>query len=461
MNYDLVVIGAGPAGEKGAAQAAYFGKRVAVIEKALEPGGAAVHTGTLPSKTLRETALYLSSYRNRDLYGVSVALERSATVAKLIARKHVIEQEESARIRSNLTRHKVDYYRGLAHFVDERTVAVAQDGGAVQTLEADHILIATGSTPRKPSEVPIEDPDIFDSDEILQIDRLPSRLVVLGGGVIACEYACMFAALGVAITLVDSRPTLLSFLDEEMVKLLSSSMTKLGIELRLGSGWRYCRRTEDGAALQTVLKDETVVGSDAVLFASGRVGNTGSLGLAAIGVEADERGYIKVDAHYRTSKPHIYAAGDVIGFPALASVSMDQARVAACHAFDLTYKQQVGRLLPYGIYTIPEVSYVGLNEQEATAKGIDFVVGKEAFIDNPRGKISGDVDGMLKLLVERGTRKIIGVHIIGDRASELVHVGQAVMHLEGTVDTFIEMVFNYPTLGDAYKYAAYSVLGKL
>ncbi len=457
--YDLVVIGSGPAGEKGAAQAAYFGKRVAVIERAPEPGGAAVHTGTLPSKTLRETALYLSGYRARELYGVSVTLDPDVTVQKLIARKDAIADAESRRIRRNLQRHQVTYIQGEAKFVGATTVEVRGVDGSATRIEGEYFLVATGSRPVAPPEIHVEDPDVYDSDEILSLDKVPKRMAVLGAGVIGCEYACMFAALGTEVTVVEGRPNFLAFLDRELVERLRAAMERLGVKFRIGTKWKEVRRSGD--TIIAVLADGSEIPGDKLLFAAGRVGNSDGLGLELLGVERDARGAIAVDAQYRTAAPHVYAAGDVIGFPALASVSMEQARVAVCHAFGFGYKSAVGALLPFGIYTIPEVSAVGETEQSCQEKGIRYVVGRALYSENARGQITGDLEGMTKLIVDAKTRRVVGVHVIGVLASELVHIGQVVMHLGGTVDAFIEMVFNYPTLSESFKYAAYSALGEL
>lgn len=452
------MIGAGPAGEKGAAQAAYFGKRVAVIEKALEPGGAAVHTGTLPSKTLRESALYLSGYRARDLYGVAVRLEPGTTVPHLMARKNAIAEAESLAIRHNLDRHKVTYIAGAASFVDPHTVRVSGPDGE-RTVAGEHFLISTGSRPYRPSDIDFEDELIHDSDEVLHIHKLPASLTILGGGVIGCEYACMFAALGVEVQLVDARDEILPFLDREIIERLRTAMEHLGIRLLQGHRWNGAERR--GASITTTLDDGTKLLSEQLLFSAGRVGCSHSLGLENIGIEPNKRGYIPVDKRYNTSVPNVWAAGDVIGFPALASVSMEQGRVAVCHAFGFEYKQAVDDLMPYGIYTIPEVSAVGETEQSAAGKDIDFVVGRALYKNNARGKITGDLEGITKLVVDASTRRLIGVHVIGERATELVHIGQAAIHMGASVDLFIDMVFNYPTLAESYKYAAYECLGAL
>ncbi|MGH7438045.1 MAG: Si-specific NAD(P)(+) transhydrogenase [Polyangiaceae bacterium] len=459
-DYDLVVIGVGPAGEKGAAQAAYFGKRVACVERADEPGGAAVHTGTLPSKTLRETAIFLSGFRQRELYGLSVEMNPDLAVPKLLSRKNAVRELEVARIRWNLERHNVPLLRGAARFLDPHTIELSGSGGEPRRITSEVFLVATGSKPHHPPSIPFDDDDVDDSDTILQIDRLPKTMVVVGGGVIGCEYAAMFAAMRVDVTLIEGRPRLLSFLDVEIAERLRGAMQSIGVTFHLGRTTRTISRVQ-GRGIVTVLDDGREIAAEKVLASSGRSGWTEGLGLEAIGVEVDKRGYVKVDVDYRTTLPNIYAAGDVIGFPALASTSMDQARVAVCHAFGFDYKRQVSELLPFGIYTIPEVSCVGFSEEGAKEKGLDFVVGRAFYRDNARGKIVGDKDGIIKLVVERGTKKVLGCHCIGERASELVHVGQAVMLLGGTVDAFIDMVFNYPTLGEMFKYAAYDALGAM
>ena len=458
--FDLVVIGSGPAGEKGAAQAAYFGKRVALVERAREPGGAAVHTGTLPSKTLRETALYLTGYRARDLYGISVSLDDPRTaVTRLIARKDAIARSESARMRLNIARHGITYVMGHARFVDDHTVEVEAADGSRSRIAGDLFLIASGSRPHRPPEIDFADPDIHDSDEILELDRLPATMTILGGGVIGCEYACMFAALGVDVHLIDTRERILPFLDDEIRSRLTAAIERLGVHVLLGCTWRDVGRDAD--AIGCTLPDGRRVSSEKLLFAAGRVGNTGALGLDRIGLGPDKRGYLPVDDHFRTTLSHVYAAGDVVGFPCLASVSMEQARVAICHAFQFGYKKSIACHLPYGIYTIPEVSAVGETEESCRAKSIPYVAGNAPYRENPRGQITGDLEGLTKLVVHVPTRRVLGVHVIGERATELVHIGQAVMHLGGTVDAFIEMAFNYPTLSDSFKYAAYAVLGEL
>ncbi len=459
-DYDLIVLGGGPAGEKGAAQAAYFGKRVLVVEREAEPGGAAVHTGTLPSKTLRETALFLSGYRQRELFGVRVALDAALAVPRLLSRKNAVRDLEVARIRWNLDRHDVQLLRGVGSFVDPHTVEVAGVGAAPRRITAEFILVATGSKPFQPENIPFDDEDVDDSDTVLQIDRLPKSMTIIGGGVIGCEYATMFAAMHVTVTLIDGRPRLLPFLDLEVGERLRGAMSTLEIQMKLGVNVVSVARVP-GRGIVTKLDDGTEVATDKLLFAAGRSGRIDGLGLDKIGVAPDKRGSITVDGDYRTTCPSVYAAGDVIGFPALASTSMEQARVAVCHAFGIDMKRQLSHVLPYGIYTIPEVSCVGLSEEDATKQGVSYVVGRAYYRDNARGKIIGDKEGVIKLLFDRGTRKLVGCHCIGDRASELVHLGQMMLQLGGTVDTLIETVFNYPTLSELFKYAAYDALGAL
>jgi NAD(P) transhydrogenase len=459
-DFDLIVVGAGPAGEKGAAQAAYFGKRVAIIERADEPGGAAVHTGTLPSKTLRETALFLSGYRQSELYGLKVEVNSDLAVPKLLSRKNAVRELEVARIKWNLERHEVQSFKGVGRFVDAHTIEVTSLSGAPRRITSEYFLIATGSKPFQPANIPFDDEDVDDSDTVLQIDRLPKTMTVIGGGVIGCEYASMFASMHVKVTLIEGRNRLLPFLDFEMGDRLRGALASLGVDVRLEEQVKSCARVE-GRGIVCTLTSGAVVASEKLLAASGRSGRTEDIGLEAIGVAVDKRGYVQVDGDYKTSAPNVYAAGDVIGFPALASTSMEQARVAVCHAFNFTYKRAVSELLPFGIYTIPEVSCVGLSEEQAKEKQIDVVVGRAFYRDNARGKIIGDKEGVIKLVFERASHKLIGCHCIGDRASELVHVGQAVIQLGGRIETFIEMVFNYPTLAEMFKYAAYDALAKV
>ncbi len=461
-DYDLVVIGSGPAGEKGAVQAAYFGKRVAVVEKSPALGGACVNTGTLPSKTLRETAIFLSGYRQREMYGLSVQLTGTPSVPQLMCRQDPVLGHECGRIRANLDRHRVDLLDGAARFVDEHTLELTPDDGPPRHVSSDVVIIATGSTPHRPSFVPFEDPEVDDSDSILRLDRIPRALVVLGGGVIGCEYASIFAALGTKCTIVEGRDQILGFLDGELNALLTAQLRSLGCDLLFKREVVEVGRR--GGQLHCRLSDGTDLECERLLFAGGRAGNTRTLGLDRIGAAADARGLLRVDDSFRVAGVaggRVYAAGDVIGFPALASVAMEQGRVAACHAFGIEYKQRVASQFPYGLYTIPEVSMIGETEESAKKKGLDFEIGRARYGDNARGQIVGDVHGMVKLLFDARDKKLLGVHIIGERATELVHIGAAVMHFGGRIDDFIDQVFNFPTLGEMFKYAAYDGLGRL
>lgn len=458
QRYDLVVIGSGPAGEKGACQAAYFGKRVALVEKQPELGGACANTGTLPSKTLRESALYLSGLRQREIYGLECSVRTGpVSVAELMVHKELVVARERERIRRNLERHRVDIVHGTATLADAHTVRVAG-----RDLRADVILVATGSSPHRPPEIPFEDQDVDDSDEVLTLDRIPRSFVVVGGGVIGCEYASIFAALGTTkVTIVESRDRLLGFLDRELGDALTQALVRLGVEVILGDVVARYGKRADGTGVRVALRSGRVLEADRLLAAAGRMGNTRGLGLEEAGVRLDPRGRIVVNERYQTSVPHIYAAGDVIGWPSLASTSMEQGRVAMCHAFGFEYKQRLAPVFPYGLYTIPEAATVGLTEEEAREKGHDVELGRAHYRDNARGQIVNDPEGLLKLVVDAETRRLLGVHILGERATELVHVGQAVMAHDGTIDYFIDTVFNYPTLGELYKYAAYDVLGRL
>jgi len=457
--YDLVVIGSGPAGEKGAAQAAYFGKRVALVERAPHLGGACVNTGTIPSKTLRETALYFSGLRQRGLYGIDYSLREGLTVADFMHRKEVVIDAQRALTERNLERHGVDVFRGTASLADAHTVRVAFAGGGTRALLADIILIATGSSPFRPPGIPFDHRLIYDSDSILRMTHIPRSMAVIGGGVIGSEYASLFGALGVEVTLVESRDRLLPFVDHEIAARLRAHLERLGLRLVFNTRARTVEAAGDHVRI--LLQDGTELTSDLALIAAGRQSNVEGLGLEALGVEIGPRGLIAVNDRYQTSVPNIYAAGDVIGFPALASTSMEQARVAMVHAFNLQYKERLSPVLPLAIYTIPEIAMVGLSEDDCRARDVPHVVGRAFYDKSPRGQIIGDTSGMLKLLVSPADRKLLGAHLIGELASELVHIGAHVMVEGGTVDAFIQAVYNYPTLADSYKYAAYDALGNL
>jgi NAD(P) transhydrogenase len=456
-SFDLVVIGSGPAGEKGAAQAAYFGKHVALVEREPYLGGAAINTGTVPSKTLRETALYFSNLRQRGLYGVDYQVKKDITVRDFMHRKEDVVCSERDLIDRNLERHKITLVRGAARFEDAQTVIVAGEGGE-RRLTASVFLIATGSVPHWPDGVP-KDERLYDSDSILEMERIPKSMAVVGAGVIGCEYATMFRALGIDVTLICGQDRLLPFLDREISDRLRMQVQLLGLRVILNEGMKDVRL--DGTEATVGLKSGGTLDAESVLFATGRLGATASLGLDRVGLTAGPRGHLTVNEHYQTAVPHIYAAGDVIGFPALASTSMEQARVAMCHAFDLKYKSRVSSILPMAVYTIPEIGTVGETEETCATKGLACETGRAYYEANTRGEIIGDSSGLLKLVFSPADRKILGVHVIGEMASELVHVGGTCLYYGGTIDDFIGQVFNYPTLGETYKYAAYDGLGRL
>ena len=458
--YDLVVVGSGPAGEKGAAQAAYFGKRVALVERAAELGGAGINTGTVPSKTLRETALYFSGLKQRGLYGVDYTVRADLTVRDFMYREKDVVQALRTLVADNIARHHIELVHGTASFDDPHTIRVRRPaGGDDLLLFGDVILIATGSTPSRPRNIDFEDPRLYDSDTILHIDRIPRSLAVIGGGVIGCEYTTIFAALGVHVILIDGRERLLNFLDAEMSEQLRARIESLGVDLRLQDGVARMEPAPD--AIRVTLKSGTSIAVECVLLAAGRVGSTEGLHLEKVGIPVGDRGVVTVNEHYQTVVPHIYAAGDVIGFPALAATSMEQARVAVVHAFDLKYKTSVAPIFPLAVYTIPEVAMAGETEESCRAKGIDYCVGRAAYAQNARGQIVGDLTGRIKLVFRAADKVLLGVHIIGESASELIHIAMMVLHTGGTIDVFIHTVFNYPTLGDAYKCAAYDGLGAL
>lgn len=456
--YDLVVIGSGPAGEKGAAQAAYFGKKVALIEKEPHLGGAGINTGTVPSKTLRETALYFSGLRQRGLYGIDYSLKEGLTVADFMRRERVVVDQQRALIRRNMERHKVDVIHGAASLVDPRTVRVAT-GAGTRDLTAAVILVATGSSPHHPPEIPFAHERIHDSDSILQLDHIPKRMAVVGGGVIGIEYASIFTALGVQVTLIESRDRLVPFVEGELAQRLQQRLSALGLRFVLNT--RVERIETTAALVRLTLAGGEVVEADIGLWCAGRQSNVEGLGLDAVGVTLGKRGLVMVDEHYRTSVPGIYAAGDVIGFPALASTSMEQARVAMVHAFDLRYKERVSPVLPLAVYTVPEIAMVGLTTEQCAAQGLPCLVGRAGYDKSARGQIIGDTEGVLLLVFSPSDKRLLGAHILGELASELVHIGASVLARRGTIDEFIEAVYNFPSLSDSYKYAAYDGLGAL
>ncbi|MDP8955974.1 MAG: Si-specific NAD(P)(+) transhydrogenase [Actinomycetota bacterium] len=456
--FDLVVIGSGPAGEKGATQAAYFGYRVAIVERSDALGGSPVSTAGIPTKTLRETALYVTGFQQRDVYGLSLQLDPEATLERLMSRTEEVISTSQDRVRRNIERHSIALYRGTATLRPGHRVVVNSNDRET-ALEANAVLVATGSRPFRPSGIPFDDPDVHDSEDIIRTDRIPKTLVVVGGGPVGCEFASIFTALGVDVTLVDSAERLLPFMDAEISALLAHAFRGMGARMVLGSGVATIERV--GGELRVSLADGEVLRPDKVLFAAGRAGNTENLGLEAAGVDVDARGRILVDRQFRTTAEGIYAAGDVIGPPALASVSTEQGRVAVCHALGIPFKATVDPLAPFGIYSIPEVAMVGLTEEVAKDRSIDYDVGRGWFTDNTRANIAGSTEGLLKLVFRRDDKTLLGVHILGDIAGELIHQGQAVLHSGGTIDRFIHATFNVPTRSDAYKYAAYDGLQRL
>jgi NAD(P) transhydrogenase len=456
--YDLVVIGSGPAGQRAAIQGSKMGKRVALIERREVVGGVCVNTGTIPSKTFREAVLHLSGYYYQNIYGVNYRVKEKITMSDLAFRvQHVIKTEVDV-IQAQLSRNNVELILGVATFIDAHTLRVTSSRGE-QTYCAEFVVIATGTKPAEATKVPINGRNIIDSDQVLTMPEIPKSLIVVGGGVIGVEYTCMFAALGVRVILVEKRPRLLEFADSEMVEALSYNLRDHRVTMRLNEEVESVEESPDGKVVAN-LESKKKLSGDALLYAVGRQGNVTELNLEAAGVQADSRGRIKVDAEYRTQQPHIYAVGDVIGFPSLASVSMEQGRIAAAGAFGKVVVSNPASY-PYGIYTIPEISFIGKTEEQLTDEDVPYEVGVAYYREIARGQIRGDTTGRLKLIFHRETKQVLGVHVIGEGASELLHIGQAVMILNGTVEYFIDTVFNYPTLAECYKAAAFNGLNKL
>ena len=454
---DLAVIGAGPAGIVGATTAASLGANVILIDRYGELGGAGANTGTVPSKTLRETALALSGIRSRDLYGVDLSLRREATIGDLMRREHIVKDGLNRTLAQLVEASSVENVMGEAQFEDAHTIRV-RNGGISNLVYAERILIATGSSPNRPASFPFDKPGVYDSDTILEMDKLPKSLAVVGAGAVGGEYACTFGALGTEVHLIDSRNLLLPFLDSEVSDALTRAMRRNGIELHFSERVAECNCAEYEVAL--TLQSGLVVQTEAVLVAAGRRSNTGSLNLAAAGLAVSERGDLKVDQHYRTSVPHIYASGDVIGFPGLASTSMQQARRAMSAAFGATHDPPAGNILPSAVYTIPEVAMAGSTEREVRAAGIDYVIGRARYTDNPRGCIIGEQEGFLKLILRRHDLKLLGVHAIGELASELVHIGLIAMTAGCDATVFSDLSFNVPTLGALYQDATWRLINE-
>lgn len=456
--FDLIVIGSGPSGQRAAIQAAKSGKKVALIEKSSVIGGVCINTGTIPSKTLREAVLHLSGYQYQSIYGINYRVKEKITMHDLAFRvQHVIKTEVDV-TQAQLSRNNIDLLIGTATFLDSHRIRV--DGAkGTQEYQASTIVIASGTKPAASPKVPINGRTIINSDQILSMAELPKTMIVVGGGVIGVEYTCMFATLGARVILVERRPRLLEFADSEIVEALSYHLRDSRVTMRLNEEVSSVEETPEGGVV-AMLESKKKISGDALLYAVGRQGNIDELNLAAAGIEADSRGRIKVNADYQTAQPHIYAVGDVIGFPSLASVSMEQGRIAAAHAVGKQVKSNPANY-PYGIYTIPEISFVGKTEEQLTDEDVPYEVGLSYYREIARGQIRGDTAGRLKIIFHRETREVLGVHIIGEGASELIHIGQAVMILGGTVEYFINTVFNYPTLAECYKAAAFNGLNKL
>jgi NAD(P) transhydrogenase len=456
--YDLIVIGSGPGGQRAAIQGAKAGKRVAMIEKQLSIGGVCINTGTIPSKTMREAVLHLSGFYDKSFYGTNHNNKDVVTMADLNFRvQHVVENEVGV-IQNQLKRNGVEMIHGTGSFTDPHHLRVENSNGFGE-FEAEFVVIATGTKPAMNSKVPINGRNIINSDQILSMPQIPKTLIVVGGGVIGVEYACMFATLGVRVIIVEKRPRLLEFADTEMVEALTYNLRDQRATLRLNEEVESVEELPDGKVAANLVSKKRVIG-DALLYAVGRQGNIERLGLAAAGIEADDRGRIKVDAEYRTSQPHVFAVGDVIGFPSLASVSMEQGRIAAARAFGLDVQTDPAGY-PYGIYTIPQISFIGKTEEQLTDEDVPYEVGLAYYREIARGQISGHTDGRLKLLFHRETLELLGVHIFGEDAAELLHIGQAVFMLKGKVKYFVNTVFNYPTLAECYKTAAFNGLNRL
>ena len=451
--HDLIVIGSGPAGRRAAVQAAKLGRRVLVVEGRRRVGGVSVHTGTIPSKTLRETALNLSGWRERGFYGSSYRVKKVICGEDLGERLGKTLEHEVDVLEHQFQRNNVRTVAGMARFLDPHTLAIRAADGSEQHVRGERILIAVGTAPFHPEGIPFDGHHVIDSDAVIDAPRVPRSLTVIGAGVIGIEYATIFSALDVPVTLVEPRETFLDFVDREIIGEFVHILRDRGVTLRLGCCVKRIAPGPDGWPI-TTLADGRQIRSDMVLYAAGRQGATAGLDLHNCGLAVDHRGRIAVDpATFQTAAPHIYAAGDVIGFPSLASTSMEQGRIAACHAFGLPIPP-APKYFPYGIYAVPEISTVGLNEEEARTRGIACEVGIARFRETSRGHIMGINAGMMKLLFALKTRRLLGVHIIGEGATELIHIGQAVLNLKGTLDYFIENTFNYPTLAEAYKVAA-------
>ncbi|HEV7735727.1 MAG TPA: Si-specific NAD(P)(+) transhydrogenase [Candidatus Binatia bacterium] len=457
--FDVLVLGSGPAGEKAAIQAAKLGKRVGVIEKPANVGGSCLHRGTIPSKTLREAIVHLVGAKQRAINGMQVDFGKRSTLETLRGRTRAVIQSQTDRIERHFDRNDVTLFQGTARFCDpHRLEVLGPDGGRCE-VTSELIIIATGSRPAHDPHITVDHTVVRDSDSILALDALPRRLTIVGAGVIGCEYACMFAAIGVKVTLVDCRPRVLEFVDHEMSELLVARMRDQGIIMRLGEEVADVKVDPPGRVAATTRSGKVIIG-DMLLYAVGRQGNTEELALANAGLVPAHRGLLEVNDCLQTSVPHIYAVGDVIGFPSLAATATHQGRLAVAHACGLAVRRE-GTFAPYGVYTIPELSMVGDTEEQLTAARVNYEIGHAYYREIARGEISGERLGMLKLLFERDTHRLRGVHIVGASASDLIHIGQAVLSFGGPVDYFVDTVFNYPTLSEAYRVAALNGLNRL
>jgi NAD(P) transhydrogenase len=457
--YDLVVIGSGPAGQKGAICAAKMRKKVAIIDRQRTIGGVCVHTGTIPSKTLREAVLYLSGFRQRTFYGRGYVLKDRISMSDLIFRAQAVMTREIEVIKAQLRRNYVTTFEGDASFIDPHTVEVKTEDG-LQLVRGGHFLIACGTRPAHSADMPIDGRRIFDSDQVHGLEEVPRELVIVGAGIIGLEYASMFATLGVKVTLLDQRPVLLDFVDREIIESLCFQLRQLGTVFRLGEKVVSVGFDEARDRVFARLESGKTVHGQALLYTIGRQANSDSLSLEKVGLASDGRGKLIVDENFQTAVPHVYAAGDVIGFPALASTSMEQGRLASCHMFGQPGKMPP-HLIPYGIYTIPEISMVGTTEEQLTRDRVPYESGLARYAELAKGQMLGDEQGLLKLLFDPTSLKLLGVHVIGDRAAEIVHIGQVVLTMGGTIEYFRDTVFNYPTLAEAYKVAALDGLNKL
>lgn len=457
-HYDMLVIGTGPAGQKAAIQAAKLGKRVGIVERKEVVGGVSTNTGTIPSKSLREAVLYLSGFQQRGLYGASYRVKREITMEDLAFRANHVVKREIEIIQNQMVRNSVEMIHGTATFVDPHRLRVIHPTDTVEHT-ADAFVVAVGTLPARPAHIPFDDCTIIDTDGLLAMKRLPRSITIIGGGVIGTEYASILGTLGVQVVLIERRPRLLEFVDTEIAEALQYQMRSIGVTLRLNEEVVSIHKTDSGQAI-VVLKSGKEIPAETVMYSVGRMGASAELNLGAVCLQADARGRLSVNQHFQTSVAHIYAAGDIIGFPALASTSMQQGRHAACHAFGIPCKT-VDRLMPYGIYAIPEISMVGRNEEELTHAGVPYAVGLARYREIARGQLIGDDIGMLKLLFHNRTRELLGVHAIGDGATELIHIGQTVMAFGGAIDYFIDAVFNYPTLAECYRVAALDGINRL